>query len=46
MREAVQPVYDRYKKVDPTGGFVTRIEAIKARTAQPVPAPYPPGCAA
>jgi TRAP-type C4-dicarboxylate transport system substrate-binding protein len=46
MREAVQPVYDRYAKVDPTGGFVTRIEAIKARTVPPAPTPYPPGCAA
>jgi TRAP-type C4-dicarboxylate transport system substrate-binding protein len=46
LREAVQPVYDRYEKVDPTGGFVSRIEAIKARTAQPASAPYPPGCAA
>lgn len=46
MREAVQPVYDQYGKVQPTGEFVRRIEAIKARTAQPVPAPYPPGCAA
>lgn len=46
MREAVQPVYDRYAKVQPTGEFVTRIEAIKARTVPPVPPPYPAGCAA
>jgi|GEM_PF-801390 len=46
LREAVQPVYDRYAKVQPTGGFVTRIEAIKARTVPPAPTSYPPGCAA
>jgi hypothetical protein len=46
MREAVQPVYDEYAKVDPTGGFITRIAALKVHTVPPAPKPYPAGCAA
>ena len=46
MREAVQPVYDRYAKVDPTGAFITRITALKGTITPPAPSPYPPGCAA
>lgn len=47
LRTAVDPVYSKYTANEPTGGFVTEIEKIKAETpAPPAPAPYPAGCAA
>lgn len=45
LRAAVQPVYDRYTATQPTGGFVRRIQAMKASMPPPPPPPpYPPGC--
>lgn len=46
LRAAVDSVYDKYTASEPTGGFVTAIEKIKAETPlPPAPAPYPAGCA-
>ena len=47
LRGAVQPVYDRYLATEPAGGFIRRIQRMKA--AMPPPpalAPYPAGCGA
>ena len=46
LRTAVDPVYTKYTANEPTGGFVTAIEKIKAETPlPPAPKPYPDGCA-
>lgn len=46
LRTAVDPVYAKYTAKEPTGGFVTAIEKIKAETPlPPAPKPYPAGCA-
>lgn len=46
LRTAVDPVYAKYTASEPTGGFVTAIEKIKAATPlPPAPKPYPAGCA-
>lgn len=46
MRNQVQSVYDKYTASQPTGGFVSAIEKIKATVTPPTPAPLPAGCAA
>ena len=46
LRTAVDSVYSKYTASEPTGGFVTDIEKIKAETPlPPAPKPYPAGCA-
>ena len=46
MRNQVQSVYDKYTASQPTSGFVSQIEKIKATVTPPTPAPLPAGCAA
>lgn len=47
LRGAVQPVYDRYLATEPAGGFIRRIQRMKAAMPPPpAPAPYPAGCGA
>lgn len=47
LRGAVQPVYDRYLATEPAGGFIRRIQRMKAAMPlSPPPAPYPAGCGA
>lgn len=46
LRSAVDSVYEKYAAEEPTGGFITAIEEIKAGLpAPPAPAPLPDGCA-
>ncbi len=46
LRTAVDSVYALFTASEPTGGFVTAIEKIKAETPlPPAPKPYPAGCA-
>ena len=45
LRKGEDSVYAKYSAKEPTGGFITAIEKIKAETpAPPAPAPYPAGC--
>jgi TRAP-type C4-dicarboxylate transport system substrate-binding protein len=46
MRNAENGVYAKYTASQPTGGFVSQIEAMKATVTPPTPAPLPAGCAA
>jgi len=46
MRNAENGVYTKYTGTQPTGNFVTQIEAMKATVTPPTPAPLPAGCAA
>jgi TRAP-type C4-dicarboxylate transport system substrate-binding protein len=45
MRNAENGVYAKYTATQPTGTFVSQIEAIKATVTPPTPAPLPAGCA-
>jgi TRAP-type C4-dicarboxylate transport system substrate-binding protein len=46
MRNAENGVYAHYTATQPTGGFVSQIESMKATVTPPTPAPLPAGCAA
>lgn len=46
MRNAENGVYTKYTATQPTGSFVSQIEALKATVTPPTPAPLPAGCAA
>jgi TRAP-type C4-dicarboxylate transport system substrate-binding protein len=46
MRTQVNSVYTQFASTQPTQGFVTSIEKIKAGVTPPTPAPLPAGCAA
>ncbi len=46
MRNAENGVYSKYTATQPTGSFVSQIEAMKATVTPPTPAPLPAGCAA
>ena len=46
MRNAENGVYAKYTASQPTGGFVSQIQAMKATVTPPTPAPLPAGCAA
>jgi len=45
MRNAENGVYTKYTATQPTGSYVSQIEAIKATVTPPTPAPLPAGCA-
>ncbi len=45
LRKGEDSVYAKYSANEPTGGFITAIEKVKAETPPPpAPAPYPDGC--
>ena len=47
LRGAVQPVYNRYLATKPAGGFIRRIQRMKAAMPpSPAPPAYPAGCSA
>lgn len=46
LRAAVQPVYDKYSRKQPTGSIIKQIEALKASISPPAPKPFPAGCTA